>query len=171
MWITNPAAPKTPPPIGSWLEDEKSSIEGRPGFFSRRFCLDGCVMCERLGGPLAGLLWIMAQGQAALIHRQGKSSGSERQLRTVMLPSYLLPCLSLKSYNSTNSLSHSSVVCSVYWLYWGAICSRVYRSECMYTHCSCICVLPCRCETSEWQTIHTKLPAVYIFLFLTCAII
>lgn len=76
--------------VGSWLEDEKPSIAGSR-LFSRRFCLDGAAMCERWGGWLAGLIWIMAQGQAALIHRQGKWSRSGSQLLTVTLASSSSP--------------------------------------------------------------------------------
>lgn len=129
------------------------------------FCLDGCVMCERLGGPLAGLVWIMAQGQAALIHRQGKSSRSESQLLTVTLPSSSHSNL----ITPLARFSLSNVICSVYCLYGGVSVRRshVYRSECMYTHCSCVCVSPCRCETTEWQMIHTKVSRVHRFSFLS----
>lgn len=80
------------------------------------FCLDGCVMCERLGGPLAGLIWIMAQGQAALIHRQGKSSRSESPAADRHAPLFLLSRLALKSHNSPAGFGLSNVICSVYCL-------------------------------------------------------
>lgn len=88
-------ANKTIIQVGSWLENEKLSIEGRQGF-SLTYCLAGCVMCERPGGSLAGLLWIMAQGQAALIHWHGKLTRPESKPLTVTLPS-----------------SFSSVVCKI----------------------------------------------------------
>lgn len=96
----NLADAKTILQIGSWLEDEKPSIAGRQGFSLAVLFRWLCDVWEAIGGPLAGLIWIMAQGQAALIHRQGKSSRSEKQLLTVMLSSSLLSCFSFRSYDS-----------------------------------------------------------------------
>lgn len=143
----------------------KSHRSQKDKAFLSAFCLDGYVMCKRLGGPQAGLIWIMAQGQAALIHRQGKSSRSESQLLTVTLSS----SSSLASRSNLITLwpDSASLMSSVYCLYGGVSVrhSHVYSSECMYTHCSCVCVSPCRCETTEWQMIHTKVSRVHRFLF------
>lgn len=98
--------------------------------FLSAFCLDGCVMCDRPGGPLAGLIWIMAQGQAALIHRWGKSSRSESQLLTVTLTSSTLASRSnVITLCEDTASSMSSVlftVCSEEFPLGIAMCTALY---------------------------------------------
>lgn len=67
-----------------------------------------------------------------------------------------------------------NVICCVYCRH-GVVSARhsyVQSSECMYTHYSCVCVSPCRCETTELHTIHTSymspLYVVSTFVFDVC---
>lgn len=79
------AADKTILQVGGWLEDEKPSIADTQGFSLSVLFRWLCDVCEARQ-PTAGLIWIMAQGQAALIHQQRKSSRSGNQLLTSTLP-------------------------------------------------------------------------------------
>lgn len=164
----NQAAAKTILQIGSWLWDEKPSIAGRHGFSLAvlfRWLFD---VLEAIGSPLASLMWIMAQGQAALIHRRGKSGRSERQILTVMLSSSLLSCFSLRSYNSLALFSLSNVICVVYSLYVevNIHCSHVYRSVCV--HPLQLCLYNALRVWDNWVTDERRsLSGVHTFLFLT----
>ncbi len=167
MWIMGLSADKTILQVGSWLEDEKPSIAERQGFSLGILFRWLCDVWE--AGRPTGWPHMNNGSRTSSID---SSTGEVEQVREPAAdrhtPLFFLSRLSLKSLNSLARFRLSNVIYSVYCLYGGVSVrlSHVYSSECMYTHCSCVCVSPCRCETTEWQMIHTKVSRVHRFLFL-----